>query len=104
DGRGVPGAFPPLDGSDWVTGDVELPIKIVLHGLMGPVTVADQPYQSVMAPLAATLTDEQIAAVLTFVRQSWHNDAPAIEVDTVKKLRNTYRERSQFWTAAELGR
>lgn len=104
DGLGVPGSFPPLDGSDWLTGDAELPTKIVLHGLMGPVTVAGKTYQNAMAPLGSTLSDEQIAAVLTFVRQSWHNDAAPVAAETVRKVRAAHADRAKFWTAAELGR
>lgn len=104
DGEGVPGAFPPLNRSDWLTGDAELPIRIVLHGLSGPVTVNGKHYQNAMAPLGATLDDAQIAAVLTYVRQSWRNDAKAISAAQVAKVRAAHRERSALWTAAELGR
>ena len=104
DGQGVPGAFPPLRSSDWLTGDVELPTKIVLHGLMGEVTVDGKKYNSVMAPLGPTLNDQQIADVLTFVRQSWGNDAAPVTAAQVEKIRAAHKDRYQFWTAKELGR
>ena len=103
DGKGVPGAFPPLDGSDWITGDPELPIKIVLRGLMGPIQVGDQKINSVMAGLPQ-LTDQQIADVLTYVRQRWRNDAAAVAPATVKAVRAATASHPQPWTAAELGR
>lgn len=104
DGRGVPGTFPPLDGSDWVTGDAELPVKIVLHGLFGPIQVGGQPYANAMAPLGGVLDDQQIADVLTYVRQRWTNDAAAIDAATVRRVRAATKARAMFWTAAELGR
>ena len=104
DGKGVPGAFPPLDGSDWITGDPEVPIQIVLHGLMGPLKVGDKEFNSVMAPLAATLDDQQIADVLTFVRQSWTNDAAPVDAALVGKLREQSASRKTPWTAEDFRR
>ncbi|MDA0375504.1 MAG: c-type cytochrome, partial [Planctomycetota bacterium] len=103
-GRGVPNVFPPLDDSDWVTGDAELPIRIVLHGLQGPVRVGSGQYQNVMAPLGAALDDQQIADVLTFVRQSWTNDAAPVTAEQVRAVRAATKDRTNMWTAAELGR
>lgn len=104
DGKGVPGVFPPLVESEWITDDPELPIRIVLHGLMGPVTVGDKQFTNVMAPLGAVLNDQQISDVLTFVRQSFDNDAAPVSPDAVAKVRKAHEGRVQFWTAKELGR
>ncbi len=104
DGKGVEGAFPPLDGSDWVTGETNLPIKIVLHGLMGPVEVSGKSYNSAMAPLGAQLNDQQVADVLTYVRQRWSNDAAPVSAEAVTKVRAATRDRATMWTAEELGR
>jgi putative membrane-bound dehydrogenase-like protein len=104
DGKGVPLAFPPLDGSDWLTGDAELPIKIVLHGLQGPIHVGGSGFNSVMAPLGPSLTDREIADVLTFVRQRWTNDAAPIDASSVKAVRNEFADRPGMWTAPELGK
>ena len=100
----MPPAFPPLDGSDWLTGDPGLPIKVVLHGLMGPVKVGEAEFGSVMAPLGPTLDDQQIADVLTYVRQRWRNDASSVTAAEVAAVRQANRTRVQFWTASELGR
>jgi putative membrane-bound dehydrogenase-like protein len=104
DGRGVPGTFPPLDGSSFVTGDPAVAARIVLHGLMGPVEVAGKRYQNVMAPLGPTLDDQQVADVLTLVRQSWSNDAAPVAADAVRRVREQHQDRVQMWTAAELAR
>ncbi|MGE0145494.1 MAG: PVC-type heme-binding CxxCH protein [Planctomycetota bacterium] len=104
DGRGVPGAFPPLDGSDWVTSDPSVPIRIVLHGLDGKVRVGDAEFQNVMVPLGPALTDAEIADVVTYVRQKWSNDASAVDATAVRALRAAHAERKTPWTAKELGR
>ncbi|MCA8966085.1 MAG: cytochrome c, partial [Planctomycetes bacterium] len=96
--------FPHLDGSSWLTGDPELPIKIVLHGLFGPVTVDGKQFMNVMAPLGPTLSDAEIADVPTYVRQRRQNDAAPVDADTVKKVRAATADRTQMWTPAELGK
>ncbi|HEY8962481.1 MAG TPA: c-type cytochrome, partial [Luteolibacter sp.] len=99
DGKGVPGAFPPLDGSDWLTGDPSIPVRIVSHGLQGPIEVNGQKFNSVM-PGLSDLSDQEISDVLTYVRQSWSNDAAPVSVDEVKKVRATPRPTP--WSATEL--
>lgn len=101
-GMGVPGAFPPLAGSEWVTGSEERLVRIVLHGLQGPITVAGVEYNNVMAPLGAVLKDEQIANVLSYIRQEWGNAAPEVEPATVSKVRADTTGHTGYWTAPEL--
>jgi quinoprotein glucose dehydrogenase len=81
-------AGPPLAGSEWVTGPAENLIRIQLRGLQGPITVKGQNYNfpAGMAPLAYQ-TDDQIAAVLTYVRNSFGNTAPPVNPDQVAALR-----------------
>lgn len=81
-------AGPPLAGSEWVNGPVDNLIRIQLRGLQGPIKVKGQEYTfpAGMAPLAYQ-TDEQIAAVLTFVRNSFGNSAPAVTPAAVTALR-----------------
>jgi putative membrane-bound dehydrogenase-like protein len=102
DGRGVPPVFPPLDGSEWLAGDPTRAIDVVLHGLMGPITVRGANYNSLMAPLAGTLSDQEIADALTYVRQRWSNDQPPVTADMVKARRSKHAGRTTPWTAAEL--
>ena len=79
---------PPLAGSNWVNGPVENLIRIQLRGLQGPITVSGKQYQlPAPMPAQAQQTDEQIAAVLTYVRHSFGNNASAVTPDQVKALR-----------------
>lgn len=106
-GLGVPAAFPPLAASDWVKGDKERLIKISLFGLMGEIEVNGVKYNGAM-PAPGTppgsLTDQQIADVLTFIRNSWGNSASAISASEVQEVRDSLKDRPamQMWTAAEL--
>ncbi len=87
-GEGTP-AGPPLAGSEWVTGPVENLIRIQLRGLQGPITVKGVEYNfpAGMAALAYQ-TDEQIAAVLTYVRNSFGNSASAVSPADAAALRS----------------
>lgn len=88
DGAGVPGLAPPLAGSEWVVGPVENPIRIVLRGLEGPIKVKGVDYNLPLAMAAAPhLSDAQIAAVLTYARNSYGNKASAVTPDQVKAFR-----------------
>ncbi len=82
-------AGPPLAGSEWVTGPVENLIRIQLRGLEGPITVKGREYNfpAGMAPLAYQ-TDEQIAAVLTYIRNDFGNSASAVTPEQVAALRS----------------
>ena len=88
DGNGTPNVAPPLAGSEWALGPVENPIRIVLRGLGGPITVKGVEYNlAAPMPAAAYLTDDQVAAVLTYVRNSFGNKASAVTADQVKAFR-----------------
>ena len=87
DGKGLPGAFPPLAASDFMLADRDRAIRIVLRGLTGPVTVNGKPINSVMPPQEAILTDGQIADVLTYVFNSWGNTGDAFTTAKVKAIR-----------------
>ncbi|MBT3635574.1 MAG: cytochrome c [Opitutae bacterium] len=106
-GLGLPIAFPPLAGSDWVKGDKERLIKISLFGLTGEIEVNGVKFNGAMPapgiPLGS-LTDQQIADVLTFVRNSWGNSASAVSPSEVSEVRASIKDRAptQMWTAAEL--
>lgn len=101
-GEGVEGTYPPLAGSEWATGGEERVVRILLHGLSGPVEVAGETYSGAMPPWGGTLNDAQIAAVTTYVRSSWGNKAPAIAPATVARVRAATAARKTPWTAAEL--
>lgn len=108
EGKGLPGVYPPLAGSDWVRGDKARIIRVVLHGLTGPVTVAGQNFGgtpvSVPMPSLGGLTDEQVADVLTFVRASYGQQSSPVTSAEVKAVRNAAGDRQAPWTAAELSK
>ncbi len=87
-GLGAPGMNPPLVGTDWVVGDKDRLIKVVLQGLSEPVEIQGEIYQNIMAS-HSFLSDQQVADVLTFVRQSFGNDASEIKPEEVTKVRNS---------------
>ena len=87
-GEGVPGQYPPLAGSEFTTGGSRRPAMIVLKGLQGPVKVKGQQFgTAVMQPWDKTLTDKQIADVITYERSEWGNNASAVTAEQVAALR-----------------
>lgn len=86
-GQGVPGAFPPIAGSEYANGPADTQIKIVLKGLSGPIKVKGVTYNGQMMAFADRLTDDQIAAIITHERTSWGNSGGAVTAADVKKLR-----------------
>jgi len=89
DGQGIDMVGPALAGSEWVLGPAENLIRIQLRGLEGPITVNGNGY-TFMVPMPAQpfQTDEQIAQVLTYIRNSWGNAAPAVGEEEVAALRS----------------
>lgn len=107
EGRGLPGVYPPLTNSDRVTGDPGPLIRIILHGLTGPLTVNGRPFETaapVDMPAFGGLTDQQIADVLTHVRQEFGNDAGPVTAEAVRAVRDATPNRTTPWTEAELSR
>ena len=87
-GQGLPGAFPPLAGSDYLaSASKDKLIGHVLHGLQGPLTVRGETYNGVMPPMAF-LSDDEVAGALTFIRSSWGNNLDAIKPAEVATVRN----------------
>jgi len=86
DGQGLPGAFPPLAGSDFLKADPKRAIGIVLHGLTGPITVNGKEFNSVMPPMTQ-LSDTEVADVLTYVMNSWGNDFGVVTAADVATVR-----------------
>src|SRR5262245_569198 len=86
DGAGMPNVFPPLAKSDYLMADKARSIGIVLNGLSGPVTVNGNNFNSVMPPMSQ-LTGDEIANILTYVRNSWGNEGDAVSKEDVAKVR-----------------
>lgn len=87
DGKGDGARFPPLDQSEWVIGrDKRRLIEVILNGLEGPIEVKGKPYNSIM-PQHSFLSDDDVAKVLTYIRKSFGNDAPAVTPQEVARVR-----------------
>jgi len=94
DGRGRDKVAPPLVGSELTLAPPAIPIRIMLHGKTGSVNV--------MPALGSFLSDDQIAAVLTYVRREWGQNASPIDAAAVKGIRTTTAGRARPWTTEEL--
>ena len=103
-GGGLANVAPPLAGSDWVAGSPERLVRVILHGLYGPVTVNGQTWNLAMPGLAGApgMDDEKIAGVLTYVRRAWGNSADPVAPALVATVRNETGARTLPWTEDEL--
>jgi mono/diheme cytochrome c family protein len=87
DGLGKPAQAPPLAGSEWVAKDITSLARIPLAGLNGPIQVKGRDWNLSMAPMGATLSDADLAGVLTYIRETWGNKNGAVSADQVKEAR-----------------
>jgi len=101
-GLGLPNQFPPLVGSEWVTGSEERLLRIILHGVVGEIEVEGETFNGSMPTWGPTFKDEELAAVATYVRQAWGNKAAPVTTATVTRVRLQYASRTTPWTAREL--
>jgi nitrite reductase (NO-forming)/hydroxylamine reductase len=82
DGKGLPTVFPPLAGSDYLLGNKDRAVGIVVNGLQGEVVVNGNKFNNVM-PAMVQLSDAEIADALTYVMNSWGNAAGAVSMSAV---------------------
>ncbi|GMQ29390.1 DUF7133 domain-containing protein [Algoriphagus confluentis] len=105
-GRGASRMGPPLAGSEWVLGDEVRLSLIMLHGIEGPIEVAGKKYDAPeilpVMPSHSTMDDRSIAAILTYIRNEWGNQAPAVTGRTVGTTRVLNQGRVYPWSASEL--
>ncbi|MGJ3243980.1 MAG: c-type cytochrome [Opitutales bacterium] len=101
-GMGAPGAYPPLVGSQWVTGSAPRVSKILINGLVGPIEVNGNTYNGNMPAFGNVLRERDIAAVLTYIRNTWGNEAPAITPDEFAQYLADAGGRTAPWTADDL--
>ncbi len=101
DGTGSVGMAPPLAGSAIVQGPPERLARVLLHGMEGPYSMAEMEFTGVMVP-APFAGDDEIAAVMTFIRRSWGNMADAVEPGFVAQVRRANAGRPKPWTRAEI--
>jgi nitrite reductase (NO-forming) len=99
-GAGIPGAFPPLAGSEWIAKDASIAVRNIINGMQGPIVVKGMTYNMPMPPVTG-LSDKDIAAVVTYVNNSWGNTGPTVTEDEVKAIKKKYADRKTPWTAAE---
>ena len=100
-GKGLPGVFPPLDGSEWVTGDGRVLANILLHGVTGEMTVAGASFKGAM-PSFRQLGDAELAAVASYVRSEWSNKAAALQPDLFAAERKAATRTAPFNGGDEL--
>ncbi len=86
DGKGVPGIHPTLVKTDWVLGDKERLIDIVLNGMKGSVLINGEEFNGIMAPMSF-INDQDIADILTYIRSNFGNDASEVMPEEVAKVR-----------------
>jgi nitrite reductase (NO-forming) / hydroxylamine reductase len=87
DGRGVPGAFPPLAQNPAVTGNPVAVIAIVKNGLEGKIVVNGETYSGIMPRWNGLLSDEQVASVVSYIRSSWENHASGVSLSDVQAVK-----------------
>lgn len=105
DGNGLAASgFPPLSNTKWVTGNEERLVKIILKGLMGEIEVNGKTYpgQVPMTPFEGLLNDEEIAAVATYVRNSFGNSASVVSAEKVKQIRAASKAKKDFYQTDKL--
>ena len=100
-GLGQEGLAPPLVDSEWALGSEQRLIRIVLHGVSGRLKVLDRTYWLDM-PALGVLSDEQVAAILTYVRREWEHTAAPVNPVTVRSIRAATTARDQSWKEDEL--
>jgi mono/diheme cytochrome c family protein len=100
-GKGLPGVFPPLDGSEWVAGDERIVANILLHGITGDITVSGNSFKGAM-PSFQQLGDAQLAAVASYIRSEWSNRAAPIKPELFASERKAATRTAPFNGGDEL--
>jgi mono/diheme cytochrome c family protein len=100
-GLGQEGLAPPLADSEWVADKNAVLTRIALHGVRGPISVQGRKWDLDM-PSFNSLDDEQLAAVLTYIRREWDHPYDPIDPAEVAKIRKATVDRAEAWTESEL--
>ena len=103
DGKGLPNMAPTLANSDWVTGDSRRLIGVAVHGLMGPIKINGKQVDGIppVMPPHGFMKDEQLASILTYVRNAWGNRSSSISTEDILGYRKTEASRVAPWTEVE---
>jgi mono/diheme cytochrome c family protein/glucose/arabinose dehydrogenase len=101
-GRGLDGLAPPLLDSEWLLGSPERTVRIVLHGVRGPITVLGRVHTGDMPAFGGALNDDQISSVLTYLRREWGHTASPVDPAQVKAIRAATTGHSDAFSPEEL--
>ena len=101
-GFGAEGIAPPLVDSEWVLGAPDRIVRILLHGVTGPIRVNNRTFALEMPPLGGVLDDESVAATLTYIRREWGHTASAVSPAQTTSMRASIGDRTAPWTEGEL--
>lgn len=97
-GKGLAGVFPPLDASSWVSSDDHnLPVQIIAKGLKGKINVAGTDYNGIMPAFAGSLSNEELAAVITYIRGAWSNKSSKVTTADVELSLTQFNSQTQPW-------
>ena len=102
DGLALEREAPPLAGSSWVSASETRLIRIVMHGVRGPIQVGDKIYDREMPGVGRKLSDREMASLLSFVRNRWGASSAPITPETVRRIRTAAGNRTRYWTVEEL--
>lgn len=100
-GQGLPGVFPPLDGSEWVHGDTRVLANILLHGVTGEISVKGAKFNGTM-PSFRQLSDAELAGLASYIRSSWSNKADAVPAELFARERKADDRTAPFEGGAAL--
>ena len=108
-GLGIPGAFPPFDGSEYVVGDTKRLVALVIKGYQGPITVKGAQFNNILIAVDTQFPilkeNGKLADVLNYIRTAWSNKADAaITPDFIQKVRDEFKDRTTAWNAADLAK
>ena len=108
-GLGIPGAFPPFDGSEYVQGDTKRLVALVIKGYMGPIEVKGQKFNNILIAVDTQFPilkeNAKLADVLNYIRTAWSNKADtAITPDFIQKIRDEFKDRTTPWNAEDLAK
>src|SRR5215472_125631 len=96
------GDAPPLAGSPWVAGPESRLIRIVLHGVRGPMVVGGKSYDREMPGFGQILADAQIVSLLSYVRRQFGAPSAPVKAETVSQIRAENQTRTEYWRVNEL--
>ena len=108
-GLGIPGAFPPFDGSEYVIGDTRRLVALVIKGYTGPITVKGVNFNNILIAVDMQFPilkeNAKLADVLNYIRTAWSNKADAaITPDFIQKIRDEFKDRTTAWNAEDLAK